>query len=217
MKPPTCAVLLLAMSVPACQPGNARQVADDTAGMARDLQQAAAEEAEAAATRAARETRKHARSHELLGIDFAKPLRLPRCARYYDKFDRPGRTCMYVNNRGRPFKIEFQFGAVPEFVKWQSASISTDRRGFPQRMHFDVSLDPSLQGEAVDAMLERFGPPTWVTPNSGPKVGRWDHEDYVIQHFLDPDGPFVEMDTRKSYDAGLAESPTDGAASKAGL
>lgn len=216
MKPPACAVLLLAMSVPACQPGNAGQAAMD-AGMARELREAAAEEAEAAAIRAARESRKNARSHELLGIDFARPLHLPRCAKYYDKFDRPDRTCMYVNDGGRPFKIEFQIGAVPEFVKWQSASISTDRRGFPRRMHFDVSLDPSLQGDAVDAMLERFGPPTWVTPNSGPKVGRWEHEDYVIQQFLDPDGPFVQMDTRKSYDAALAESSTDAAASKAGL
>ena len=218
MKPPTCVALLLAMSLSACQPGNARQAdMDETAGMARDLQQAAAEEAEAAAIRAARETRKHARSHELLGIDFARPLRLPRCARFYDKFDRPDRTCMYVNDRGRPFKIEFQVGAVPDFVKWQSASILTDPRGFPQRMRFDVSIDPSLQGEAVDAMLERFGPPTWVTPNSGPKVGRWEHDDYVIQQFLDPEGPFVEMDTRTSYEAALAELPPDGAARKAGL
>lgn len=123
---------------------------------------------------------------------------------------------MYMNDRGRPFKIEFQVGAVPDFVKWQSASIATDSRGFPQRMHFDVNLDPSLQGEAVDAMLERFGPPTWVTPNSGPKIGRWEHDDYVIQQNLDPQGPFVEMDTKKSYDAALAEAPTDGTAEKAG-
>ena len=35
------------------------------------------------------EPRTHARSHVLLGIDFTRPLQLPECARYYDRFDRP--------------------------------------------------------------------------------------------------------------------------------
>lgn len=175
-----------------------------TAGVTVGMQQAGETDAAGGAVRG---PLTHARSHALLGIDFAKPLRLPRCARYYDTFDRPERTCMYVNERGQPFKIEFRKGAVPDFVKWPNAAIATDPRGFVQRMHVDVSTDPKLQGKAVDAMLDTFGPPTRVTSNRGPKVGLWEHDDYVIQQFLDPQGPFVQMDTRKAHDADSAKPP----------
>ena len=159
------------------------------------------------------EPRKHARSHVLLGIDFAKPLKLPECARYYDRFDRPPETCAYLGARDhKPFKIEFEDGAVPDFVKWNNASISTDERGRPQMIRFDIGNDPALQGKAVDAMLEKFGAPTSVENATGStKVGTWRHQDYIVQYFFDPNGAIVQMETKKFHDDPTAAADADGA------
>lgn len=150
------------------------------------------------------ETRKHARSHVLLGIDFSRPLKLPECARFYNSFDRPDETCVYLRSLDhKPFKIEFRNGSVPDFLKWNSALVSTDKRGRPEMVRFDIANQPALQGKAVDAMLEAFGPPTSVENSAGAsKVGTWQHEDYVIEYFFDPGGGgIVQMETKTFHDA----------------
>ena len=147
--------------------------------------------------------RTHARSHVLLGIDFSRRLTLPACTRFYDSFDRPDRTCVYLRSVDhKPFKIEFQNGVVPSFLKWSNALVSTDGRGRPQLLRFDVTDDPALRGKAVDAMLDTFGPPTRVENARGAsKVGTWQHSDYVIQYVFDAGGGgTVQMETKAFHD-----------------
>lgn len=151
----------------------------------------------------------HARSHVLLGIDFSRPLKLPQCDRFYDSFDRPGQTCVYRRNRDhKPFKIEFRDGSVPGFLKWNNALVATDAQGRPDMLRFDVADAAALEDEAVDAMLETFGPPTSVENSVGrAKVGTWQHDDYVIRYFFDPNGGgIVQMETRKFHDASALQA-----------
>jgi len=203
----TCLVILVGLSQTACRHRAEQPLAMDTGpGIADGMQQST----EARMRPDVHEPRKHARSHVLLGIDFSRPLKLPECARYYNSFDRPDKTCVYLRSVDhKPFKIEFRNGSVPDFLKWGNALISTDERGRPEMIRFDIGNAPALQGKAVDAMLEKFGPPTSVE-NSGStfKVGTWQHEDYVIQYFFDPGvGGIVQMETKKFHDA-----PTESAA-----
>lgn len=157
--------------------------------------------------------RTHARTHVLLGIDFSRPLHLPECARFYDSFDRPDRTCVYRRSADhKPFKIEFSNGAVPGFLKWNNALVATDSRGRPNMLRFDVADARALQGAAVDAMLATFGPPTRVENALGhAKVGTWEHDDYLIRYFFDPTGGgIVQMETRKFHAAAvLQEAATE--------
>jgi hypothetical protein len=158
--------------------------------------------------------RTHARSHVLLGVDFSRPLKLPRCTRFYDSFDRPDRTCVYLRSLDhKPFKIEFEKGSVPGFLKWNNALVSTDKRGRPDMLRFDIDNAPARRGQAVDAMLDTFGPPTRVenAPGSS-KVGTWEHDDYVIRYFFDPDGGGrVQMETKTFHDAAAMPAVADAA------
>lgn len=157
----------------------------------------------------------HARSHVLLGIDFSKPLKLPECARYYDSFDRPDRSCVYLRSLDhKPFKIEFSSGSAPDFLKWDNAVVSTDGRGRPDMLRFDIDDAPAQQDKAVDAMLATFGPPTSVENSTGTtKIGTWRHDDYVIQYLFDPGGGgSVQMETKKFHDAPIASAAADEAA-----
>jgi hypothetical protein len=154
----------------------------------------------------------HARSHVLFGVDFSRPLKLPECPRYYNSLDRPDETCVYLRSLDhKPFKIEFKTGSAPEFLRGNNALVSTDERGRPQLIRFDVDNAPAFRGKAVDAMLETFGPPTSVENSTGTsKVGTWQHDDYVIRYFFDPNGGgIVQMETKKFHDA-LAPRATVG-------
>jgi len=206
----TCLVLLAGLSLPACRPQYERSMLMEAVPrVGEDVQASLVAEAGPEIP----EPRAHARSHVLLGIDFTRPLQLPECARYYDRFDRPESTCVYLGKLDhRPFKIEFKDGSVPEFLKWSTASVSTDARGRPQMIRFDIGNEPALQGQAVDAMLEKFGPPTSVENASGmTKVGTWRHQDYVIQYFFDPNGAIVQMQTRHFHDDPTAAADPGGA------
>ena len=194
-----CAGVVAGLSLWGCQPSYERPLTvNDAEAIAGDVQP----RLEPGMDIDVHEPREHARSHVLLGIDFSKPLKLPECAKYYDRFDRPESTCVYLGDVDhKPFKIEFEDGAVPDFMKWNNATVSTDARGHPQMMRFDIGSDPALQGKAVDAMLEKFGPPTTVENAGGrSKVGTWQHQDYVIQYFFDPNGAAVQMETKKFHD-----------------
>lgn len=197
----TCLVVLAGLSLAACRHRDEQSlVTDHGPGLADGMQQSA----EARMRPDAHEPRKHARSHVLLGIDFSRPLKLPECARFYTSFDRPETTCVYLRSLDhKPFKVEFKNGSVPDFLKWDNAMISTDERGRPQMIRFEIGDEPALRGKAVDAMLEKFGPPTSVeNAGSTSKIGTWRHEDYVIQYFFDPGGGgSVQMETRKFHDA----------------
>src|SRR6478672_12243611 len=197
----TCVVMLACLSLTACRHRDERQLAmAHGPGIAEVMPQSV----QARMRPGAHPPETHARSHVLLGIDFSKPLKLPECARYYNSFDRPDRTCVYLRSLDhKPFKVEFKTGSVTDFMKWSNATISTDARGRPEMVRFDIDNAPALRGRAVDAMLETFGPPTSVE-NSGStfKVGTWQHDDYVIQYLFDPGGGgIVQMETKKFHDA----------------
>ena len=149
----------------------------------------------------------------LLGVDFSRPLHLPECARYYNSFDRPDHTCVYLRSLDhKPFKIEFSNGSAPEFLKWDSALVATDKRGRPEMLRFDITDAPALKGQAVDAMRDTFGPPTSVENSVGTsKVGTWQHDDYVIQYVFVPDGGgSVQMETRTFHDASTSTTAAIG-------
>jgi hypothetical protein len=201
----TCLALLVGLSLTACQPWGERPLPVEglviTDGMRPSIAATMAPDAHAPRTRA--------RSHVLFGIDFSRPLKLPQCARYYNSFDRPDKTCVYLRSLDhKPFKIEFRNGAIPDFLKWNSALVATDHRGRPDMLRFDIDDAPAHRGRAVDAMLETFGPPTSVENSGGTsKVGTWQHDDYVIQYFFDPNGgAIVQMETKKFHDAPPAVS-----------
>jgi hypothetical protein len=203
-------VALAGLSLSACRPQYERSMLMDAVPrVGEDIQPSLVAET----TPAVPEPRTHARSHVLLGIDFTRPLQLPECARYYDRFDRPETTCVYLGKLDhRPFKIEFKDGSVPAFLKWSTASVATDERGRPQMIRFDIGNDPAQQGQAVDAMLEKFGPPSSVENASGmSKVGTWRHQDYVIQYFFDPNGAIVQMETKRFHDDPTAAADPDSA------
>ncbi|HSR64474.1 MAG TPA: hypothetical protein VLM17_02565 [Xanthomonadaceae bacterium] len=213
-----CLAMLAGLSLTACRPRDDPPRATDGGP---EIAGATRPSAEARMQPERRDPRPHARSHVLLGIDFSRPLRLPECARTYNSLDRPDRTCVYLGGRDhKPFKIEFRNGAVPDFLKRDNAAIATDDRGHPAMLRFGIADDPALQGKAVDAMLETFGPPTRVenagdTPRLGTsKVGTWRHEDYVIEYFFTPTGGgVVQMETRRFHDA--PPPPATGATGKA--
>ena len=206
----TCVIALAGLSLSACRPQYERSMLMDAVPrVGEDIQPSLVAET----TPEIPEPRTHARSHVLLGIDFTRPLQLPECARYYDRFDRPESTCVYLGKLDhRPFKIEFRDGSVPAFLKWSTASVATDERGRPQMIRFDIGNDPAQQGQAVDAMLEKFGPPSSVENASGmSKVGTWRHQDYVIQYFFDPNGAIVQMETKRFHDDPTAAADPDSA------
>lgn len=207
----TCLVMLAGLSLTACRHRDERQLAmAHGPGIAGVMPQSVQERMRPGA----HPPETHARSHVLLGIDFSRPLKLPECARYYNNFDRPDRTCVYLRNLDhKPFKVEFKTGSVPDFLKWNNATISTDARGRPEMVRFEIDDAPALRGRAVDAMLKTFGPPTSVE-NSGStfKVGTWQHDDYVIRYFFDPGGGgSVQMETKKFHDAPTVQAATDNA------
>lgn len=195
----TCVVMLVGLSLTACRHGHAQLTTDTEPGMAGAMQQPV----DATMRPDAREPSTHARSHVLLGIDFSKPLKLPECARYYNSFDRPDETCVYLRSLDhKPFKIEFSNGSAPDFLKWGNAIVSIDGRGRPDMLRFDIDDAPAQQGKAVDAMLATFGPPTSVENSVGTaKIGTWQHDDYVIQYLFEPGrGGSVQMETKAFHD-----------------
>jgi len=190
-----CLATLIGLSLAAC-----RHAADNAPAISGGLQQSV----DARMWRDAHAPRTHARSHVLLGIDLSKPLQLPECARFYNSFDRPDRTCVYLRSVDhKPFKIEFDNGSVPDFLKWNNAIVSTDKRGRPQMLRFEVADARALEDKAVDAMLETFGPPTSVeNSGAGSKVGTWQHDDYVIRFFFyQRGGGVVQIETKAFHDA----------------
>lgn len=209
-----CVAVLAGLTLSACRGRDEQHLSGDKGpAIAGGMQRST----EARMRPDALEPRTHARSHVLLGIDFSRPLSLPECARNYNSIDRPDRTCVYLRSLDhKPFKIEFRNGAVPDFVKWDNALVSTDARGRPDMLRFDVDEAPALRGKAVDAMLETFGPPTSVenaggTPRLGTsKVGTWRHEDYVIQYVFAPGGGgVVQMETKHFHDASTLPATAD--------
>jgi len=202
------AVMLIGLSMTACQHGHAERLAMDTAPTTVGMQQSV----DATTRPDARGPGTHARSHVLLGIDFSRPLKLPECARYYNTFDRPDTTCVYLRSFDhKPFKIEFSNGSAPGFLDLGNAIVSTDERGHPQMLRFDIDDAPGQGSKAVDAMLATFGPPTSVENAAATaKIGTWRHDDYVIQYLFEPGGGgTVQMETRTFHDASSVSAVAD--------
>ena len=94
---------------------------------------------------------------------------------------------MYVNDRGRPFKIEFQIGAAPDFLKWPKRLHLDGPAGLPAAHALRREHRPDASGQGRRCHAARVRTTHLGDAEQRPQVGRWEHDDYVIQQFLDPE------------------------------
>lgn len=142
---------------------------------------------------------KNAPSHDLIGIEFGKPLPMSECKKGEDLSYQVKAPCYKPGNDGLPNEIVFPLvpSSLPRFVKSEDdvrVSVNPTTHNVESLM-VNIGDDDYDQSMADDALVTKFGPQTGDLTDDW----YWDFADYHVTYSRDIRYRYIQMATQDAW------------------